>query len=468
MERDPEAERDPREGARARAREGESVWGPTRRGLTIGLVATVTLVAFEALAVAAVMPLVARELGDVALYGWAFSGFFLGNLVGIVAAGGAIDRVGVVRPLLVGLLLFAVGVLIAGVAASMPILVLGRIVQGVGAGAIPAVAYVTISRRYEERTRPQMFAILSTAWVVPGLLGPALAGWIGDHLTWRLVFLGLLPFILLFGGFTLRALRSRDDADRTDGMPAGRRAEARRLGAAILVTAGAALLLAASTAPTAPFAIPMAVGGLVIGLPALRRLLPAGTLTAARGLPATVLARGVLTFAFFGAEAYLPLALVEVRGTTATEAGLALTAATLSWTAGAWIQAHRFSSWGGRRLVGLGFAVVAVGVGTTAVILLPGVPVLVSVATWGVVGLGMGLAYSTLSLLVLRDAPAGQQGAATSSLQLSDVLGTSLGTGVGGAVIASAAMSGTSTALGIAAAFGISLAVGIGGIVLSR
>src|SRR5664279_90329 len=122
------------------------VWAPERRALTVGLVATITLVAFEALAVGTVMPLVARELGGLELYGWAFSGFFLGNLVGIVAAGGAIDRGGLRRPLAAGLALFGVGLLIGGLATSMPMLVLGRIVQGAGAGAVPAVAYVGIRR----------------------------------------------------------------------------------------------------------------------------------------------------------------------------------------------------------------------------------------------------------------------------------------------------------------------------------
>ena len=185
---------------------GLSVWAPSQRALTAGLVSTVTLVAFEALAVGTVMPLVAGELGGISLYGWAFSGFFLGNLVGIVAAGSAIDRSGVRGPLLAGLGLFAIGLVIGGLAPSMPILVLGRIVQGAGAGAIPGVAYVTIANSYDESVRPRMFAILSSAWVVPGLVGPAIAGWIGDHITWRAVFLGLLPMILVAGSVTLRAL----------------------------------------------------------------------------------------------------------------------------------------------------------------------------------------------------------------------------------------------------------------------
>ena len=91
-----------------------SVWSPARRALTVGMVLTVTLVAFEALAVSTIMPVVARQLGDVALYGWAFSAFFLGTLVGIVVAGQQIDRGGLVRPFAIGLVLFGVGLMIGG------------------------------------------------------------------------------------------------------------------------------------------------------------------------------------------------------------------------------------------------------------------------------------------------------------------------------------------------------------------
>src|SRR4029077_14704154 len=97
------------------------------------------------------------------------------------------------------------------------------------------------------------------------------------------------------------------------------------------------------------------------------------------GLPASILLRGVLTFAFFGADAYLPLALIGVRGTSAIEAGLVITVATLSWTAGSWIQANRNPVWGPARLVQLGFGVVFIGVGLSALILLPSVPIGVAI-----------------------------------------------------------------------------------------
>ena len=183
------------------------IWAPARRPLTVGLVLAVTFVAFEALAVATVLPVVGRHLGDLRLYGWVFSAFLLASLIGIVLAGTLADRVPLGRPMLAGLALFSVGLIIGGTAPDMPVLVAGRAVQGLGAGVVPAVAYVAISRCYPDKCRPRMFAVLSTAWVVPGLIGPAVAALVAAAVGWRWVFLGLLPLVIAAGVLVVLALR---------------------------------------------------------------------------------------------------------------------------------------------------------------------------------------------------------------------------------------------------------------------
>src|SRR5205823_7125394 len=122
------------------------LWAPQRRALTTGLVLTITFVASEALAVVTIMPVVSRDLGGLRLYGWVFSAFMLGGLIGNVAAGREADRRGPAPPYIGGLILFAAGLTVGGLAPTMPILVVGRALQGLGAGAIPAVAYVAIGR----------------------------------------------------------------------------------------------------------------------------------------------------------------------------------------------------------------------------------------------------------------------------------------------------------------------------------
>ena len=198
---------------------GEGVWAPARRRLTAGLVLTVTLVAFESLAVATIMPVVADDLGGLGLYGWVFSGFFLGSLLGIVVAGDAADRRGTRGPYGVGLVLFTLGLIVGGSAPSMGVLVVGRVLQGLGAGVIPAVAYTSVGRAYPAEVRPRVFAVMSTAWLVPGLLGPAAASGIERWTSWRVVFLALLPFVAGAAAMALPALSSSDAA--ADGKPNG-------------------------------------------------------------------------------------------------------------------------------------------------------------------------------------------------------------------------------------------------------
>ncbi len=191
--------------------------------------------------------------------------------------------------------------------------------------------------------------------------------------------------------------------------------------------------------------------------PALRRLVPAGTLTARRGLPATILSRGLLTFAFFGADAYVTLSITAVRHRSPLVAGIAVTGATLAWTAGAWVQARLSETWEGRRQVRAGLVIVLAGIAGMILMLQPGVPVAAGLAAWTVAGLGMGLAYSPTSLLMLREAPPGREGWASASLNLADVLGTAIGIGAGGAAVAADASlyAGVTVAFAIAAVMAV-------------
>jgi MFS family permease len=346
----------------------DSLWRPDRRALTLGLVLTITLVGFEALAVSTVMPIVARELGGLELYGWVFSAFFLGSLIGIVVVGGAIDRGGLAVPFAAGLGLFAIGLLGGGFAPSMPVLVAARFLQGLGAGTIQPIAYVAIGRTLPDALRPRMFATLSTAWVLPGIIGPAIAGTVGETFGWRYVFLGLLPLIALAGALTLGALRAVADPPAASDAAAAA-ATRGRLPLALLVALGAGLLTVGLTTGQLVPTIALSAAGLVIGILALRRLTPPGTLVARPVLPAAILLRGVLTCAFFGVDAFVALTLVGWRGHSATEAGLALTAATVAWTAGAWTQARGATRWPTHRFVRAGFAVTILGLSAMLLVL---------------------------------------------------------------------------------------------------
>jgi MFS family permease len=331
--------------------------------------------------------------------------------------------------------------------------VAARGIQGIGAGAIPAVAYVAIGRAYPVELQPRMFAVISSAWVLPGLIGPAISGAIADAFGWRWVFLGLLPLVIFTGALSTPALHALGAPGGAE--PADCRAEALQL------ALGAGLVLGGASARSLLIAPPLVIVGAFIGVHAFLRLMPTGTVRLASGMPAAVALRGLITFAFFGTDAFVSLTLTSERHASVTLAGVALTAATILWTAGAWIQARGVAREGPRAMVRTGAAVIALGIGGMIVTANLPVPIVFAVLAWGLGGLGMGLSYAPLSLIVLGLARPGSEGAATASLQLSDTLGVALGTGATGAIVAAGAALAWSGAAALTIAFSISCVVAV-------
>jgi MFS family permease len=440
----------------------------SRLALQVGLVAVVTLVAFESLAVTTILPEIEADLGGIAWYGWVTSAFFLGTMIGIVFAGDQADRRGAGRPYVIGLVVFALGLVIGGLAPSMPVLVVGRFVQGFGAGVVPAIGYIAIGRAFSVQERPRMFAILSTAWVVPGLVGPVVAERIAQAVGWRWVFLGLTPLVACAGLLVVPAMMRIGPAASGVVDNAVVRFGRRRLVEAVRVAVGAALVVAGLTFDRW-LLVPAVVTGVAIGLGSLRRLTPAGTLRGAPGLPAVIASRGLITFVFFGLDAFVPYALTSGRYRSTFTASIAVTVVTVSWTAGAWIQQRWIGRLGEAWFVRAGYLLLAPGVAVAAIASLPdGLPFWLVHVGGTVAGLGMGLAYSAHAQLTFRSVDDGEVGAATASLQLCDNLGIALGTGVVGAVVAFGDDVGWAAGAAVAIAWMIPVGVAGLGALLSR
>jgi MFS family permease len=226
------------------------------------------------------------------------------------------------------------------------------------------------------------------------------------------------------------------------------------------VVAGAGTALAALNSGALPVAVAGAVGGAALLAVSLRRLTPPRNLTARPGLTATIFSRALLTYCFFAGDAYVPYAIVTVRHAPTALAAITLTGSTLTWTAGSWVQARYLARYGPRRLVRLGECLVAAGLAVMCAVLLPSVPTALAIGAWALAGGGIGTAYSPLSVTTLDRAAPGEEGRATSALQLCDVLGQAIGTGVAGAILA-AATARTSHGTAAALAFSFAIAVAI-------
>ncbi len=440
-----------------------STWSPDRRVLTTGIVGLITAVAFEGMAVPTVLPATVDDLGGLALYGWAFSAFWLTNIVGITIAGADADRHGPLRAFAAGIVLFCAGLILSATAAGMPMVIVGRAVQGLGAGAIGSVIYVVIARSYDQSAMPRMLALNSSAWVVPGLVGPALAAWVVHVLDWRWVFGGLVPVVLVTGLAVAMPIARLGPAKAAAGSRGGRRGLL-----AVALAVGSTMVLASlSAGNVALVAVLLGAGGWLV-VASLRALLPSGTLRLRRGSPAVVAAIALVAFGFFGTEAFVPLAITSVRGAPLTVGGLALSAAAVTWTTGSWIQARLAPRGLRRELVSGGALLIATGIVLSALTLLPVLPVATAGVAWAVAGLGMGLAYSTLTLLVLETAEPGREGAASAGLQLAFTLGTAFGSGAGGALVALADSGALPLAGAIAVTDALMLAAMLGAAAVTR
>lgn len=444
--------------SRVHPRTDASIWSPEYVWVTIGAVALIFLAAMQALAVTTVMPVVSADLDGDALYAVAFAGTLATSVIGMVAAGAWSDRSGPRGPLYVSVALFVIGLVIAGLATTMPMLVVGRLVQGLGTGGQTVALYVVVARVYPPATHGRVFAAFSAAWVVPSLIGPFLAGAVAEYLHWRWVFLGVA--VLTAVAFAMVALRLHHTPLHT-GEPSegGRRAVAARLACAVALALGAlGLSLAGEAAGWAPGVVAASV--VVIAL-AARPLLPRRTLLSGRGLPSVILMRGLIAGALFGAEIYVPYLLIADYDFSPTWAGLGLTAAALLWAASAYVQGRFGDRIGNRRITLIGTTLLLSAVLSAAATAAWHLSPVVLIAGWALAGAGMGLMYPRLTVLTLAYSTPQNQGFNSSALSISDAIGASAAIAAMGLTFV--ALAGTSAAF--PAVFAVAAALALAGLI---
>ena len=418
---------------------GGGVFGPAHALVSLALVALITVIAFEGMAVSTAMPQAARELDAVRSYGLAFSVMLTTQLLGIVLAGVWCDRSGPLPSLYAGQLLFAAGCAVCGASGTFGLFLVGRGVAGLGAGLIIVAGYVVIGRVYPDSLRPKVFSVISAAWVLPSLLGPPIAAWVTTTWSWRWVFwLVVAPVVLAMTMVLSRRAQIAAADDGIDASSRDHRAHTRAAWFGLLIAASAGALQWGTHDLSAQWSVQTAVAvvgvaGIAVAAPLL---LPAGTWLLRRGLPSVMLARFLLTCSFFGTITYIPLMLVNERGQSLGTAGTILAVGSLGWSAGSWVQGR--DRWAGRRdhLVVAGGVLLTAGLlGVVAVTHFGWHPWLIALALVAC-GTGMGLGTASLSVLSLTLTPPADHGATSSSLQLADVLGSVIGIAAAGAVFA--------------------------------
>ena len=405
----------------------------TERLFKILSVGYITIVAFETMAVTTAMPTIAKDLDGQNLYALAMGVVLATQLMTTAIAGPWSDTKGPHSCLYTGVFLITIALTLCTLAPNMHIFVIGRAIEGLGAGLTLVPLYTMVGNTVEPERQPSFFTAFAAAWVLPSLFGPVLAGFIVEHFSWRLVF-AIAPILtVIVLPIFIRGMQSVPDIEREHAkLRLGRTAAPSCLAgigiATLQVVSGTEsgaftwtvfVTIAIATATTFVFVTP---------------LLPGGTFLARRGLPSTVLTRMFINGAFVSIEMFLPLQLQEVHGWSPTEAGLILSVGSITWAVGSWISGRVRDHEKRAQLPFLGTAIGFVGLLAVVIGCLESVSGLVVIAGWFVTGLGIGAAYPALTVHALAISSLENQGRASSSLQIADTMGGALGAAIIGIV----------------------------------
>jgi MFS family permease len=415
---------------------GEGLFSPRLRGASTAIFTTMALAAFEGLAVAAALPLLAGDLGDVALLPWVITAYLLPSGVATVAAGALVDRLGVARVFKVAVVLFVLGGALAGVAPSMPLVIAARLLQGIGSGAVSAVALAAVGLIYPSRLVGRAFAANATVWGAMSIAGPAIAAALITVASWRWIFLLNVPLGAAALAAGWRALPTEPPAqDGAHAVPI--RLDPLVLGLLSTITFGSLWAVDRLDLLSLPALVVVLLAGWVL----LRRERGRpGALIAPRHVvdaPLGPLAWGVclLLTGSIGLATYVPLYLTAGRGVGASTAAWSVVVFTLGWTAGANASSRLMDRMPAMRvtLLGaavtpLGLAAVALGVWSAAPLWLLAVPVLVA-------GTGVGAATNSALTTLRAVAVSSELGRATAAHQFVRNFGFAMGNALVGAVL---------------------------------
>jgi MFS family permease len=429
----------------------ESTTVASKRGLAVGLCTGVLAIAFEGMSVSTAMPAAAQDLGRLDLYAWIFSLFTIGMLFATVVGGRIADRRGPLVPLALGFGVFLVGLLVAGFAPAMEVLLAGRLLQGLGSGSLNVAYAVLLVHAFDATERPRIMSWFSTAWVVPSLVGPSIAAFVTRVLSWHWVFFSVLPLLALaaaVGGPAVARLPRtllRGAADATGARPVP-------IWAALVAALGTTGLqwvgqMLAAPDRTAGWLVTLAAVASIVGLGVAVPVMMPRRSGGMGALMPPIAVRALVGGAFFGASSFFPLLMVQVYGWSLLAAGAMLTVGAIGWASGAWIQSHRGLGWRRDQVLRAGVASVVLGLGVLVAVPWSGMPWL-AVVGWVLAGLGMGMSMASTTLVVMLVSPLADQGRNNAALQVAEALGSTLLVGLAGTVYAWLAPGGLTGAFG--------------------
>nr|WP_255407806.1 MDR family MFS transporter [Pigmentiphaga sp. NML080357] len=409
-----------------------SVTRSSRPLVIASVMASMFMIAIEATIVATAMPQIAADLGGLKLYSWVFASFLLTQTAMTVVFGKLSDIYGRKPMMLAGIAVFLLGSVLAGFAWSMPSMIVFRLIQGIGAGAIQPVGMTIVADLYPVQERGKIQGYLASVWAISGVLGPMLGALIIHQFSWSWIFWMNLPLALLAtAGFVFFLHEHRERRPMSIDVP----------GAALFTAAVAALMIALTDAgdgqaTRAWIALGAFVVLLVLFVLQERRAadpMVSFALWGRRPVAAANAAMLLGSMVIMGLTTFLPMYVQGVQHRTPVVAGLALTMIMVGWPVGSTVAAKVFPRYGLRTMMIAGSILVPLGACAFLLLAPDNSPVLAGAGSL-VVGLGMGFMGVCSLVLIQEIVDVSERGSATASNIFARNLGSTIGATALGAV----------------------------------
>ncbi len=393
----------------------------------------VWLHASNSMLTATTMPSAVDEIGGLHLISWAFALYLTGTITAGASMSILVTRWGVRQSMIYAAAVYIVGCVICASAPSMPILLTGRTLQGLGGGALLALVYICQDRFFPNRYAPKIVACLSTVWMFAAMAGPSIGGAFATFGLWRFAFwaFALQGVLLIPAVYYLLADNRKTENSNDEKLPLVR----------LLLLSSTIVFVSISGAQfhpvTSPLLILCGVASLVIfvrrdRLAKAGRMLPLAASHIEHPICNGILTTILLALCIMSFLVYGPLILIKLYALTPLAAGLVVMVESLAWTIGAVVLSGARPSIESH-IIKLGSALVAGGLFAMAYAL-PNGPLWLVIATAIISNLGFGMMWGFIIKRIVNEAPSDERDRASSLIPITQQTGFAIGAALSGLI----------------------------------
>ncbi len=430
----------------------EDRWRSLMRGGNAGRALVVTggvaLHAVSIYVVATIMPVIVGEIGGIAFFAWTSTLYIAGSLTGAAAVPLILSRAGPRAAFHLAFALFMIGSLICSLAPAMSVMLGGRLIQGLGGGMLPALAYATIRSIFPPALHAWAISILGSVWGIAALIGPSIGGVFAQFDAWRAAFWIDLALGLVFAAVAQRVVPHRLAHAPSTARPF----PVLRLG--LIFCAAIAVSMGGITGQVGPALLGLG-GGIALVVAMLRldarastRLFLSGAFVPTTPSGAVSATMGLVILAM-SPSIFAPYILSAGHGLAAITGGYVSALIALAWTASSLLTASARGRRARRAILAGPFAMAA-GLALDAWALASGALGAIVVAQ-SLIGIGIGLGWAHLGALLMQVAPADERDIAGPFITTTQTLASAFGTAIAGMVANIAGLADATTPAGVAA-----------------